>query len=366
MNSRDPRATPLREPDELNDISIVPGRVFAGVLEPGVEALLGSDEENLVPVGGDIMIYGDGGVGKTTLAVDLAFHLAAGSEWIGIPFPRPARVLLIENEGPRPLFRRKLRRKYDAWASEDERLYVWEHPWSAFTFGDREYQAQLARLIYELEIDLVIAGPVTQLGMDEAGTIQEVRRFAHLVAEVRERSLRPIAFLLVHHESKTGRVSGAWEGVGDTLIHVQGSGNGRTRVFVQKARWASEYHARTIHLRWADAGDTYIVDESVDDRPERTWDAIEAFVLDHPGCSWKGILAAVKGQKSYLAERRDAMLSEGLILNAGHANHYELWHRDDPARPHSLDENGARVNFPEAFPEGVSELARRAREDAER
>ena len=35
------------------------------------------------------MFYGDGGAGKTTLAIDLAFHLAAGEDWLGIPVRGP-------------------------------------------------------------------------------------------------------------------------------------------------------------------------------------------------------------------------------------------------------------------------------------
>ena len=32
---------------------------------------------------------------------------------------------------------------------------------------------------------------------------------------------RPVDFVLIHHENKGGKVSGAWEGAGDTLLHVQ-------------------------------------------------------------------------------------------------------------------------------------------------
>ena len=46
--------------------------------------------------------------GKTTWAIDGVVHLAAGAAWLGIPVPRPVRVLVIENEGPAELFREKL------------------------------------------------------------------------------------------------------------------------------------------------------------------------------------------------------------------------------------------------------------------
>jgi hypothetical protein len=354
MSNSDNYLAPLLQQSELaGEISIVGVTRFAAVDEPGADALLGTLDQNLLPVGGDVMLYGDGGTGKTTLAVDLGFHLAAGRPWLGIPVPRAARVLLIENEGPRPLFRRKLRRKLDVWggATVAERLFVWETPWSVFRFGDLEFQAQLARHAFELELDLVIAGPVTELGMEDAGTIQEVRRFAGLVATVRERSLRPIAFLLVHHENKGGRVSGAWEGVGDTLLHVQGSGHGRTRLFVQKSRWGNEYHAKTFRLLWS-PGETFeLADEDDEEtRAARVYDEIERAVLEHPGSTWRLIRDTVGGNERYVSRRRDVMLQEGVILDLGTSNRSSFWHRDDPAKPMRFEDEVAPGSEPVAEP----------------
>jgi hypothetical protein len=339
-------APALREPDEAEgEVAIVSAVDFAAVDEPGAEALLGTEEANLIPAGGDAMIYGDGGVGKTTLAIDLACHLAIGHAWLGVPVARPVCCLLIEAEGPRPLFRRKLARKLDAWPHEapGERLRVWEAPWNGFRFDDDEMRAQLARAIFEQSVDLVIAGPVANLGMDEAGTMAEVRAFAALVASVRERSLRPVASLLVHHESKSGRVSGAWEGVGDTMLHVQGSGHGRTRLFVQKARWGSAYHATTLRLEWLGEGGFELADEDEATIAERTYDDILRAIRENPGTGWSAVAAVVKGADAYLAKRRDKMLGEGVIVDLGpgsagdRGHRFALWLADDPARPKPLE-----------------------------
>ena len=106
---------------------------------------------------------------------------------------------------------------------------------------------------------MVIAGPLTRIGMDSAGTLQEVVAFMELIADVRRRCGRRFTLLLVHHENKGGAVSGAWEGAGDTLLHVQAAGPGQTVVHIQKARWASEYHGKTLRLSWG-AGETFQVD----------------------------------------------------------------------------------------------------------
>jgi hypothetical protein len=84
--------------------------------------------------------------------------------------------------------------------------------------------------------------------MNEAGTLQQVRDFLKLVHAVRTKAGRRLAVILAHHENKGGTVSGAWEGSGDTLLHVEARGNGSTDLHVQKARWSPEHHGAKLKL----------------------------------------------------------------------------------------------------------------------
>jgi AAA domain len=328
----DPGPDPI--PLEPGELRIVTLDEFVAVEEPGAAAILGSPDSALIPEGGDVMMYGDGGVGKTTLTIDLACHLAAGDDWLGISVARAVRVLIVENEGPRPLFRRKLERKRDAWTGSPlgDRLQIFEHPWGRFTFAQNGWRQLLAEQIRERQVDVLVVGPLTSSGMDAAGTLQEVREFAAHVEQVRELSGRPIAIVIVHHENKAAKVSGAWEGVGDTLLHIQQQGHGRLRLYVQKSRWASEQHATTLQLVWA-GGDGFALAEGEAPRPERVWDEIGEYVLEHGGCAWNAVDAAVSGQGDYKRRRRDQMLAEGVLVNSRTRARMELWHRDDPARP---------------------------------
>jgi hypothetical protein len=151
-----------------------------------------------------------------------------------------------------------------------------------------------------------------------------------------------VVVVLIHHENKGGKVSGAWEGAGDTLLHVQGQGHGRLRLFVQKARWSSSHHAATLQLRWAQ-GEGFMLDEEAP-RPERVWDDIAAYVLEHGGCNWNEIDHAVSGQGEYKRRRREQMLADGLIVDAGPGRRFEFWHRDDPARPTIASEAGRNAD----------------------
>lgn len=323
-----------------DELRIVPIGEFVAVDEPGAAALLGADSESaLIPEGGDVMLYGDGGAGKTTLALDLAFHLAAGDKWLDIPVGRPVNTLVIENEGPRPHFRKKLRRKRETWKGSriGDRIRVLAEPWATFTLANELHREAIAAIIQTYDIEVVVIGPVTAAGMVEAGTIAQVREFNALVSDVRSRSARVVTFILVHHENKGGQVSGAWEGVNDTLIHVRAQGHGRTRIFIQKARWSSSHHGTGFQLAWTE-GEGFEVAEG-----ERGDDTIADEILEHVlqngGTPWTRVEEGISGKGERLRTIRDRLLADGRLVNVGTEQRTKLWHTGDPSRP-GWDDSG--------------------------
>jgi hypothetical protein len=321
-------------------VRIVSLDVFADTAEEGDEALLGDADNAVIPEGGDVMFYGDGGAGKTTLAVDLACHLAAADTWLGIPVPHARRVLIIENEGPRPKFRGKLKRKRDGWQGSpiEDRISVLEDPWGSFTFADERWRDFLAEHVRELAVDVVIVGPVAAAGMEAAGTLQEVRAFLTLVAEVRRHSGRPLVVILVHHESKLGKVSGAWEGAGDTLIHVSPQGHGRTRVHFQKTRWASDYHATTLNLLWAES-DGFEVEEKDELDDEMVAEQIVEFIRENPGTGWGKVEKATPG----VNRQRRMAVRDGLLLGRRIVNVHRKKGEPQQALGHVVEGSAARL-----------------------
>ena len=273
-------------------ISIVTAQEFAAVAEPGAAPLVGEPGEAVIPEGGDCMLYGDGGASKTTLSIDLAAHLAAGEDWLGIPVPAAVRVLVIEAEGPRPLFRRKLHRKLAGWEERiSDRLLVLERPWADFRFPAA---GEIADCVGEGKVDVLIVGPLTRVGMEELGTLQQVRDFMAEVQRFRIRSGRRLTVFLVHHDSKSGRVSGAWEGAGDTLLHAQVHAHGKTTLTFQKTRWSSSWHKRALELEWT-AGEGFEVAASSerDLLPE-----ITAWLSDHAHSTAKEIAKGVQAHET--------------------------------------------------------------------
>ena len=296
----------------------------------------------LVPEGGDVMFYGDGGAGKTTLMIDLGLHLAAGDDWLGIPVGRAVRVAIVENEGPRPLFRAKLRRKLDAWEGSplEDRLLLLEDPWSRVSLDDPAVREALAGKVAELELDALLVGPVTRSGMNEAGTLQQVRDYAALLGEVRAASGRRLTFLLAHHENRGGQVSGAWEGAVDTLFHVQAQGQradpplrpegplvARAPQAEAPARLGRRRGLRGARERGA--------------RRQHVADEILGFVLEHGGTGWNKVDDAVAGKGDRLRAIRDKPARRRAACESGPEARMKLWHADDPVLPTSenqLDE----------------------------
>ena len=355
----------LRPTFQIEDVE-----AFAALDEPGAEPLVSSEGGAVIPVDGFALVYGDGGAGKTTLCIDWAVHFAGGSAWLGMLEPaRPLRVLVVENEGPRPEFRRKLRRRLDAWselegelgASLDGRLRVLSEPWGILTFRNESHREAFADLL--ADVDLVVAGPLSGLGTEGGGTLDEVREFTQFMRSVRELASSPIAFLLVHHENKAGSVSGAWEGATDTTAHVQALGHGRTRVYWQKVRWCSSLHATSSQLVWAD-GDTFAIEEGEEITAESMADGILEAARLLPGGSWTKIRElkqdgqnVVRGNATDAASVRDRLLGEGLLVNtATREGRFSLWVADDPALSRSelrTDVERVRSTTPERDTESI-------------
>lgn len=174
-----PRLFSAAEAEAVSQPFAVPLREFVDNKEDAPDPLLADDENGaLAPARGLLMMVGKGGRGKTTLAVDLALSVASGVPWLGFDVPRPLRVLLIENEGPKRPFQDKLAAKLAAWPHEiTGAIFVRSLNWGSFSFADDEQATQLRAFVVAERIDLVVADPLDTVGVEGVGSPEDTRKF---------------------------------------------------------------------------------------------------------------------------------------------------------------------------------------------
>ena len=339
LPSKDAPGTDALSPTSIADVeetpkyvfSFVPAHEFASVDEPSADMLIGYDADDAAAVaGGTVVNYGAGGAGKTTLTLDLCLHMATGTDWLGLTVPRTVKIAIVENDGPRGRFRRKVRAKLAAWTGDPpgDRLVVLDEPWGRVKLAREDHREAIADYLRTHEVDVLLAGPIVSLGMIGGGTPDEVSAFeAHLFA-LRALLDRPLAVWLIHHQNVRGQISGAWDRVPDTLVRLVATGNGQTRLVWQKARDSSTLHGITWKLKWT-PGSSFEIDDTPDVTEEDIAAGILAAVLANPGASWNKVDKAVKGNATTKREVRDRLVADGQLVNRGKGKTFALYPRDD-------------------------------------
>jgi hypothetical protein len=127
------------------------------------------------------------------------------------------------------------------------------------------------------------------------------------------------------------------------------------RLYWQKARWASDYHATTLQLLWAD-GEGFQIEQRDDLDDETLAEQILAFIGENPGTGWGKVEKATPGVKrEHRMAVRDGLFAAGQIVNVRQkkgeseraldhvveATPARLFLAGDPVISHLLPEPGA-------------------------
>ena len=136
----------------------------------------------LIPEGGDVMFYGDGGAGKTTLGDRPRLPPRRRRRVARHARPEPVRVRLGRERGAAAAVPGEAAAQARAVGGIQigDRLQVLESPWATFTFARRDEMAPRSPSASSTSLSWA----AHEVGMDEAGTLQEVRDFTALVDRV--------------------------------------------------------------------------------------------------------------------------------------------------------------------------------------
>jgi hypothetical protein len=207
---------------------------------PQSESLVGvaRDGTNLLPRYGWVMPWGKEGSGKTSILVDLLFHVCAGIDWLEYPVGRALKVVAIVNEGVPGGLQDKLRQKTERWEHSDavlDNLAVYASPWGEFTFANPRMVEHAQDFARDFEADYVALDPLHTLGTTGVGSPVETEAFKHVL---RTFGLWDwVGIITAHHSNKAGMLSGDWGRHPDTVVHVEKDGQApATKLTLQKAR----------------------------------------------------------------------------------------------------------------------------------
>jgi hypothetical protein len=286
-------------------------------------ALVGTLDDAIIVPGGLHIIGGKPGVGKTTFLINAILHFASGIDWLGFKVARPLNVYVIENEGPRESFRRKLQRQLEKWEHPiaPGRIRIHTKHWGVFSFANEEHRTLLREEITKHEVDLVVGDSLTRLGMKGVGSPEETTQFVELLQTVGLGA--DVAFLFLHHLRKAesaddiDEMRGAWGDHPDSTFYLRGMAE-RDRVKLQfvKLRFGEDRFSEPFILAKEKETWGFVLVGTESEVGERN---LEAEILEEMAAfdTWqtaREIAAIVKASKERVQEILEALAEAGEIL----------------------------------------------------
>jgi hypothetical protein len=182
--------------------------------------------------------------------------------------------LLVENEGPREPFRRKLEIKRELWPHEIAgAVFVQTFNWGGFTLADDVHVKALRAFIEREQIDLVMGDPLDSLGIEGVGSPEDTRKFMQRLGEAG--LFQDVAFWLLHHPHKReaddelDEASGAWGGKPDTMLKLTKLEGNRARLSFPKLRWSRRGTRKALILAFDPDTEAFsVVGEEQDEERE--------------------------------------------------------------------------------------------------
>ena len=175
----------------------------------------------LLPVESIMVLYGAPKVGKTILALNLAYHIAAGVDWHSLQIPKPRRVLYISVEGGK----RALRARFEAMQGGEVRppegsLQSWAVP--PFDILNPGHFESLKAAVEAFSPGVIVLDPLIKIHRSEENDNVAMQRVLDQVRSLVTGYGRSL--ILVHHSAKTGitaRGASAIVGDSDAIIRLE-------------------------------------------------------------------------------------------------------------------------------------------------
>ena len=187
-----------------------------------------TDRECLIdpwlPSQGITMLYAERGVGKTYLALNIAYALACGKDFLNWSIPKPRNVLYIDGEMPASDLQQRIRTLIPQYPKPKAKIELIAHDLlrdTTLNIARPEDQEQLRELKLLEGMDLIVVDNISTLCTtgkeNEAESWTAIQKWA--LEQRRERR----SVLFIHHANKTGgqRGTSRREDTLDTIIKLE-------------------------------------------------------------------------------------------------------------------------------------------------
>ncbi|HPM21996.1 MAG TPA: AAA family ATPase [Thermotogota bacterium] len=234
-----------------------------------------------IPAGAFVILAGDGGTGKTYLALDIARAVANNETFCGMK-TTPGKVLIVDEESGLPRLKERMARieHYHDPIPDDNVFYC---SYSGFCFSRPQSLTALKQLISDRKITLCMIDALVDVIEGDENSAQDVTPVMRGLREITSET--GAAIVLIHHTNKVGgyRGSSALKGAVDVLlIATQEKLTPNGAVVKIKADKMRDGHAtaKRLNLNWDAEGFTVTpynpVDEMKDKLREDEWTILTA------------------------------------------------------------------------------------------
>lgn len=224
---------PLPDPEEI--ASQVPELiVFGDLSEFEMPEQASWFEQDVLPIGGSLVIHGWAKSFKSFLLMDMMAALAQGHDWAGFePLEEPCRTCIIQWEIKAKYYRDRLR-LLQRRAHDPELFKANFGTWKplqtpTYTAGQTKAEDEILKALTANSVQVVAFDPVRRaLGGLDPNSEKDVRVLLGFFARLQSEG---ITVVYAHHDNKAAAKaggsdstsmtgSGAWAGDADTLVHV--------------------------------------------------------------------------------------------------------------------------------------------------
>jgi putative DNA primase/helicase len=184
------------------------------------------------------LLYGPAGIGKSFLALGIAWAVASGGSFLGWQAPRPHRVLYVDGE----LGAVELRQRLSLFGPPPDNLMISASDLCSGPLLDLSQDAGIVRLMSAWKApELVVLDPLATLAGLASGDAERWDRLQRFLLHQRARRR---AVLMVHHTNKAGDLHGTSQRmVSPDLVmalrwpeRARRSGNARFEIHFDKIR----------------------------------------------------------------------------------------------------------------------------------